>query len=163
MTVEQQRRAVTVTTPNELEIHFERIFDAPRDLVWKTFTDPSLIEQWWGGGTSVEHMDVRTGGSWKFMAKTPQGEVAFKGDYLEVDPPSRLVQTFENGWIPGPAHTETLVFEDLGESTRFTMTSVFDTVERRDELLQTAEQGANYTYGKLDQLLRRLGQKEEAR
>ncbi|MGZ8800885.1 MAG: SRPBCC domain-containing protein [Aeromicrobium sp.] len=157
MTVDQQPRKVTMTTPTEREIRFERIFNAPRNVVWKAFTDPTLIAEWWGGGTTVEHMDVRPGGSWKFIAEgAGQGNTVFQGEYLEVDPPSRIVQTFDNGWMPGPIHTETMVFEDLGGSTRFTMTSVFATTERRDELLQTAEQGANYTYGKLDQLLARL-------
>ena len=157
MTTDMQPRTVTVTTPTDREIHFERIFDAPRDLVWKAFTDPMLISEWWGGGTEVEHMDVRVGGSWKFVARRPQGgDYVFQGEYVEVEPPSRLVQTFENGWMPGQVYTETMVFGDLGDSTRFTMTSAFDSTERRDQILSSAETGANYTYGMLDQLLARL-------
>jgi hypothetical protein len=56
----------TVTTPNELEIRVERIFDAPRAHVYSVWTDPELIPQWWGDGTVVEEMDVRPGGTYRF-------------------------------------------------------------------------------------------------
>ena len=72
MTVEQQQAPrqnppIAITTPSEREIRFERIFNAPRDLVWNAFTDPTLVAEWWGGGAQVEHMDIRPGGSWKFL------------------------------------------------------------------------------------------------
>ena len=54
--------STTVTTPNELEIRVERIFDAPRTHVYSVWTDPELIPEWWGDGTVVEEMDVRPGG-----------------------------------------------------------------------------------------------------
>jgi hypothetical protein len=53
----------TVTTPNELEIRVERIFDAPRAHVFSVWTEPKLIPEWWGDGTVVEEMDVRPGGT----------------------------------------------------------------------------------------------------
>ena len=56
----------TVTTPNELEIRVERIFDAPRPHVFSVWTDPKLIPEWWGDGTVVEEMDVRPGGTYRF-------------------------------------------------------------------------------------------------
>jgi uncharacterized protein YndB with AHSA1/START domain len=55
----------TVTTPNELEIRVERIFDAPRTHVYSVWTDPKLIPEWWGDGTVVEQMDVRPGGTYR--------------------------------------------------------------------------------------------------
>ncbi len=155
MTVDGQPRTLTITTPSEREVQFERVFNAPRDVVWRAFTDPSLISQWWGGGVEVEHMDVRAGGTWKFLGgHGPSGKYVFQGEYLEVDPPSRIVQTFENGWMGGMVWKETLEFEDVGgRQTRFTQTSLFDTVEQRDTVLPTVEQGANFTYGRLEQLL----------
>ena len=100
-------------------------------------------------------MDVRVGGSWRFVAENRQGTgYVFRGQYLEVDPPKRLVQTMENGWMAGAEWTETMQFEDLdGTRTRFTQTSVFATSELRDMVLRTAETGANYTFSRLDQLL----------
>ena len=56
----------TVTTPSELEIRVERVFDAPRAHVFSVWTDPQLIPEWWGDGTVVEEMDVRAGGGYRF-------------------------------------------------------------------------------------------------
>ena len=71
----------TVTTPNELEIRVERIFDAPRTHVFSVWTDPELIPEWWGDGTVVEEMDVRPGGTYRF--RTAYGVV--EGEFREVD------------------------------------------------------------------------------
>ncbi len=103
--------STTVTTPNELEIRVERIFDAPRTHVYSVWTDPELIPEWWGDGTVVEEMDVRPGGTYRF--RTAFGVV--EGEFREVEPPARLVQTFQN-------HLQTLEFEDLGEQTKLTQT-----------------------------------------
>jgi uncharacterized protein YndB with AHSA1/START domain len=96
--------STTVTTPNELEIRVERIFDAPRAHVFSIWTDPKLIPEWWGDGTVVEEMDVSPGGTYRF--RTAFGVV--EGEFREVDAPERLVQTFQN-------HLQTLAFEDLGD------------------------------------------------
>ena len=122
----------TVTTPNELEIRVERIFDAPRAHVFSVWTDPELIPEWWGDGTVVEEMDVRPGGTYRF--RTAFGVV--EGEFREVEPPERLVQTFQN-------HLQTLEFEDLGEQTKLTQTMRFETTEERDTTMQYGvEEGA---------------------
>ena len=163
MTVDQQQAPrqhppIAITTPSEHEIRFERIFNAPRDVVWNAFTDRTLVAEWWGGGAQVEHMDVRPGGSWKFLGgHMPDGsKFVFEGEYLEVDPPSRLVQTYINGWMNNMKWLETMEFEDLGDHTRFIQTSTFDTAEQRDTVLPTVEQGANFTFSRLDSVLKRL-------
>ena len=158
MTTAQQPRQVTITTPSEREIRFERIFEAPRDMVWSAFTDPTLVSEWWGGGVQVEHMDFRVGGTWKFLGgHMPDGsKFVFEGEYREIDPPRRIVQTYVNGWMNGMAWVETMEFEDLGSQTRFTQTSRFETTEQRDMVLPTVEQGANFTYSRLDRVLARL-------
>ena len=104
----------TVTTPNELEIRVERIFDARRAHVFSVWTDPKLIPEWWGDGTVVEEMDVRAGGAYRF--RTAYGVV--EGEFREVDAPERLVQTFQN-------HLQTLEFEDLGDRRRQPQTMHF--------------------------------------
>jgi uncharacterized protein YndB with AHSA1/START domain len=76
----------------------ERWFDAPRDLVWAAMTDPERIPRWWGRHgdvtTVVEH-DPRVGGTWRYVSRGPDGiEHPFKGEFLEIDPPARAVQTF---------------------------------------------------------------------
>ena len=137
----------TVTKPSELEIRVERIFDAPRDHVFSVWTNPELIPQWWGDGTVVEEMDVRAGGSYRF--RTAYGLV--EGEFREVDPPERLVQTFQN-------HLQTLEFEDLGgEQTKLTQTMRFATTAERDTTMQYGvEEGARGGFARIDAGLQRL-------
>lgn len=135
-----------VTTPNELEIRVERVFDAPREHVYAIWTDPELIPQWWGDGTVVEEMDVRAGGRWRF--RTAYGPV--EGEYREVVPPERLVQTFQD-------HLQTLEFEDLDGRTRLTQTMRFDSTEQRDTTMQYGvEAGAEAGFERVDAVLEGL-------
>jgi uncharacterized protein YndB with AHSA1/START domain len=139
-----------VTTPSELEIQVERIFDAPRAHVFSVWTDPQLIPEWWGDGTIVEEMDVRAGGRWRF--RTAYGLV--EGEFREVEPPERLVQTFQN-------HLQTLEFEDLGEQTKLTQTMRFATTEERDTTMQYGvEEGAKSGFARVDALLHRMSLEE---
>jgi uncharacterized protein YndB with AHSA1/START domain len=138
----------TVTTPSELEIRVERVFDAPREHVFSVWTDPQLIPEWWGENTTVEEMDVRPGGRWRFNT----GYGAVEGEFREVEPPTRLVQTFQN-------HLQTLEFEDLGdERTKLTQTMSFATAEERDTTMSYGvEEGAKGGFARVDEVLRRLG------
>jgi uncharacterized protein YndB with AHSA1/START domain len=142
----------TVTIPNELEIRVERIFDAPRAHVFSVWTDPKLIPEWWGDGTVVEEMDVRPGGTYRF--RTAYGDV--EGEFREVEPPARLVQTFQN-------HLQTLEFEDLGgDRTKLTQTMRFATTEERDTTMQYGvEEGAKGGFARVDELLQRLSSTRE--
>ena len=138
--------ATSVTTPNELEIRVERTFDAPRAHVFSIWTDPKLIPEWGGDGTVVEEMDVRPGGTWRFQ--TAFGPV--EGEFREVDPPKRLVQTFQG-------HLQTLEFEDLGERTKLTQTMHFETTEQRDTSMQYGvEEGAKQGFARIDDVLRKI-------
>jgi uncharacterized protein YndB with AHSA1/START domain len=139
--------STTITFPTEVEVRIERIFDAPRTLVYSVWTDPALIPQWWGDGTVVEQMDVRPGGTYRF--RTSFGAV--EGEYREVEPPARIVQTFQN-------HLQTLEFEDLGEQTRFTQTMRFASTEERDTTMQYGvEKGAEAGFASIDALLVKIG------
>ncbi len=157
----QSAVTATVTTPTEREIHIERTFDAPRDRVFAVYTDPALIPEWWGPrGTTTEvvEMDVRTGGDWRFVAHNSDGsQTGFRGTYREVTAPERIVQTFEWEGMPGYISVETAVFEDLGERTKVTTTSLFHTTEERDGMLSSGmEGGMNETFQRLDELLAKL-------
>jgi uncharacterized protein YndB with AHSA1/START domain/DNA-binding transcriptional ArsR family regulator len=158
---QQQGTTATVTTPTEREIHIERVFDAPRDRVFSVLTDPKLIPEWWGprGTTTVvDQMDVRPGGSWRYVIRNADGtETGFRGTYREVTPPERIVQTFEWEGLPGHVSVETATFEDLGDRTKLVTTSLFHTTEERDGMLASGmEGGMNETYDRLDELLARL-------
>ena len=152
--------AAYITTPSPREIHIERVFDAPRELVWRAFTDPGLIAQWWGRGNRVEieRMEVERGGHWRFVEHGPEGDHGFEGRYREVSPPERLVQTFEWDGMPGYVAVDTSSFEDLGDGrTRVVTTSLFHTTEERDGMLDSGmEQGLNESYEALDRLLATL-------
>jgi uncharacterized protein YndB with AHSA1/START domain len=136
-----------VTTPTELEIRLERLFDAPREHVFRVWTDPALIPEWWGDGTTVEEMDVRAGGRWRF--RTANGMVV-DGEYREVEEPERLVQTFQN-------HLQTLEFEDVDGRTKLTQTMRFETSEQRDMTMQYGvEAGAEAGFERVDAVLEAL-------
>ena len=136
----------TVTTPNELEIRVERVFDAPREHVFSVYTDPELIPEWWGNNTVVEEMDVRAGGAYRF--RTDRGVI--EGEFHQVDPPALLVQTFQN-------HVQTLEFQELGEQTKLTQTMRFESSEQRDMTMQYGvEAGAKSGFARIDAVLAKI-------
>jgi len=153
--------AATVTTPLDRELHIERVFDAPRERVFAAMTDPELIPEWWGPHgvtTVVDVMDVRPGGSWRFVIHHPDGrQNAFRGTYREVAPPKLIVNTFEWEGAPGHVSIDTARFEDLdGGRTKMTSISLFHTPEERDGVLASGmERGMNEMYARLDALLAR--------
>ncbi|TMC47918.1 MAG: polyketide cyclase [Chloroflexi bacterium] len=151
----------TVTTPTDREIRVERIFDAPRERVWRAFTNPELVAQWWGRGNKlvIERMEVERGGHWRYVEHSPDGVHGFEGRYREVRPPERIVQTFEWDGMPGYVAVTTVIFEDLGDGrTKVVETSLFHTTEERDGMLSSGmEHGLNQSFAALDRLLAKLG------
>ncbi len=142
------------------ELVFERTFEAPRDLVWKAFTDPDLIPRWWGKHgttTTVVEMDVRPGGKWRYVnSASDRDDVVFYGEYLEVVPPERYKWTFMFdvegvGAMGGP---ETYTFIDLDGKTKVSTVGYFDSVESIDGALATGMVGgAIETWDRLEALL----------
>lgn len=156
MTTNENTSSVTIIS--DLEIAMSRVFDAPRELVFTAYTDPEMVAQWWGLRTSttiVDRMDVRPGGTWRFVQRETDGtEYAFNGEYREVTPPERLTYTFEFEPMPGHVIVDTVTFEDLGGKTRVTATSLFQSMEDRDGMLASGmEGGANESWSQLAELL----------
>lgn len=147
----------TVTTPTDREIRVERVFTAPRERVWRAFTDPEQLAQWWGRGNKlvIERMELERGGHWRFIEHAPEGVQGFEGRFREVTPPERLVQTFEWDGMPGYVAITSVVFNDLGDGrTKVVSTSLFHTTEERDGMLSSGmEHGLNQSYAALDGLL----------
>jgi uncharacterized protein YndB with AHSA1/START domain len=134
-----------IAEPGKQEIIITRSFDAPRELVFKAYTDPDLIPYWWRPRifiTIVDKMDVRPGGLWRFVQRDGDGsEYAFNGVYHEITHPKRLVYTFEFEGMPGHVVLETVTFEEQGGWTTVMDQSVFLSVADRDGILYSGMQG----------------------
>ena len=152
-------QTAAVTKPTDRTIHVERIFNAPRERVWKAYTEPDLVAQWWGRGNKlvIEKLEVKPGGKWRFVEHGPEGPFGFEGEFREVTPPERLVWTF--GWdgMPGNAILETSNFVDMGDGrTKVVSDSLFVSTEERDQMLGYGmEKGMQESYAALDRLLAR--------
>ena len=152
--------------PGKNEIVITREFDAPRELVFKAFTDPELYSQWLGprGLTmTLETFEPRAGGRWRYLHTDADGTAyAFHGVYHEVSAPKRIIQTFEFEGLPEAGHVtlETARFEALsGGRTRLVSQSVFQSVADRDGMVASGmEHGVNEGYERLDELVERLQQ-----
>lgn len=150
--------------PGKQEIIITREFDAPRELVFKAFTDPRLYAQWLGPRgitTTLELFEPESGGSWRYIQKDKDGnEFAFHGVNHEVLAPERIIGTFEFEGLPEKGHVilQTARFEAMpGNRTKLTSQSVFQTVEDRDGMLQSGmEKGVNDSYDRLDELLEKM-------
>ena len=140
---ERFRNETTTVFSEDADLVWERTFDAPRELVWKAFTDPERIPRWWGphGSTAVVvEMDVRPGGRWRFLSRAPDREdVPFMGEYLEVEPPDRFKQTFivDVDGMRDHVGVESYTFEDVDGKTKLTSRSHFPSVEELEGALAT--------------------------
>lgn len=152
----------TITAePGKQEMLITREFDAPRELVFQSFTDPELYVQWLGPRrltTMLDTFEPRSGGRWRYLQKDQSGnEFGFHGVYHEVRAPERIIDTFEFEGLPEAGHValETLTLEELpGGRTRLTAQSVFQSVADRDGALQSGmEEGLNDSYERLTELL----------
>jgi uncharacterized protein YndB with AHSA1/START domain len=147
-----------VADPGTHEIVITRSFDAPRELVFKAFTDPDAIRQWWGlrdSETIVDRLEARPGGSWRLVQRDKDGdENAFHGVFHDVTAPERIVWTFEWEGMPGHVLLETFSFEEQDGKTTMTDSSVFQSVGDRDGMLQSGmEGGATESMDRLDEYL----------
>ena len=135
-----------------------RTFDAPREQVFRAFVDPLAVPKWWGPRglqTLIDKMDVRPGGLWRFVQKDLDGKsFAFHGVYHDIQPPEKIVQTFEFEGAPGQVSIETIVFEEQDGETTVTDTSTFDSQEDRDAMLDSGkEKGARESMERLAELV----------
>ena len=159
-TSEKGRNPLTLSLPSDREVLITRVLDAPRDRVFRAYTDPDAIPEWWGPRgytTEVVVMDVRPGGSWRYVQRDLDGrEHAFQGSYLEVLPPERLTETFEYEGMPGHVHEETVTFEEHETGkTKVTVRVRFASNEDRDGMLGAGmEWGLRDSMDRLEDLLR---------
>lgn len=148
-------------SPDERRLTIVRDFAAPRELVWRAFTEPYHLSRWWGpkGYTNpVCEVDLRVGGSWHNVMRSPDGrELPVDSVYLEVRPPERLVYRNKApdgpafGDNPPPSFVRVISFEDIGGRTRVTLEAYFDTAAQKDTVVRRGfATGTEESFVKLD-------------
>jgi uncharacterized protein YndB with AHSA1/START domain len=156
-----------VTLPTETQILITREFDAPRHLVYRAYTEPELIKQWWSGkrGTvTIAEVDLRVGGAWRYVMTANEGfEVAFRGTFREIVPDERLVNTeVYEGAPDAPEDDEgvlsTTTFEDADGRTMLTQLVECHTRQVRDAIIESGmEDGMQEGMDLLEQVAISLG------
>jgi uncharacterized protein YndB with AHSA1/START domain len=151
-----------VTRTSDTTFVMSRVFDAPRHLVFETMTKPEYVRRWWccmeGFTMPVCEIDLRVGGKWRYVMVGADGsEVAFNGEYREIDPPKRIVATeiFE----PFPDHPPltTMTLEERDGKTYYQTVVEHDSRESCDAHLASGmEVGANIALDRLEEVARGL-------
>jgi len=150
------------TSPLGRELTLTRVFDAPRDLVFKAWTEPEHLKQWWGPRgftTPACEVDLRAGGTWKIVMRFPDGvnEHTMQAVYREIVPPERL--SFTNVALDKDGNRllegiTSITFEELGGKTKLTMyTRMTGLVPYSDRMLEGMEPGWSQTLERLGEAL----------
>ncbi len=156
-----RNRTTVKAEPGRQELFIIREFEAPRELVFKAFSDPAILVRFLGPDNmtmKVEHYNFKSGGSYRYVHTDEHGnEYAFRGCIHEVSAPDIAIQTFEFEGMPQKGHVslDTSLFEALpGNRTRLTIHSVFRSVADRDGIvLSGMEDGLSQGFAKLDDIL----------
>lgn len=144
-------------------IDVTREFEAPRDLVFRAYSDPDLLAQWLGPRKytmKLEAWEPRDGGTWRYIHSDEDGNsFGFHGVFHGDQTPDGMLQTFEfEGW-PGHVSLEKVTFEERDGKTVVRTHSVYQTVEARDGMVESGmEEGMNDGFDRLDELLAKLRQ-----
>jgi uncharacterized protein YndB with AHSA1/START domain len=147
---------------SDREIMVSRVFNAPRELVWRAMTDPQHVVHWWGPGgftTTIEKMDVRPGGVWQHTMHGPDGtDYPNRSVFKEVVEPERIVYSHggRRAGGPGVSFVATWTFEAVAPNqTRLTGRMVFPSAADRDFVAREfgAVEGAHQTFARLAEYL----------
>ena len=158
-------QSAKLTFPSDTQILITREFAAPKHLVYRAVTEPELVKRWWHanrGEVTFCEIDHRVGGKWRFVSKTPDGfEVAFHGEYKEIVPNERVVQTEAYEGAPDPDDSATLNTMTLSEQDgRTTLTVLVDcpSPQVRDAIVESGmEAGLQDAYDLLEEVAISLG------
>jgi uncharacterized protein YndB with AHSA1/START domain len=158
----ENTRHAKVTTPSEREIVIERVFDAPRTLVFEAWTKAEHVSHWWdpsGTPLAVCEIDLRPNGAFRFVNGGPDGaKYPFTGFYREITPPARLVLSSTPSPVSNDESVTTLVFSEHDGKTTLTMSIKCASREERDALLRMrVDVGTTQTLDNLDEYLRAIG------
>lgn len=147
--------------PGLPQITITREFKAPRELLFRAHTDPTLLVQWLGPRglhMAVDRLEARDGGRWRYTHRDSNGnEFGFHGVYHGTPSPDGIVQTFEFEGVPGHVSLETIAFEEHNGTTLLRQTAIFQSLADRDSALESGmERGVNEGMERLDELLATL-------
>jgi uncharacterized protein YndB with AHSA1/START domain len=154
-------KSAVVTLPTDTQIQITRVFNAPRHLVYRAYTEPELIRRWWSGErgevTSAD-VDLRPGGTWRYVMVANGGfEVAFHGEYQEIVPDERIVSTEVFEGMPDAAALTTTTFTENDGRTTLSMLVQHSSQEHRDAHINSGmEGGMQEAMDKLEQVARSL-------
>jgi uncharacterized protein YndB with AHSA1/START domain len=149
----------TVSTPTDNEIHMTRVFDAPRELVFDAMSRPEHVKRWWGNlgdGYTVPvcEIDLRVGGTWRFVNRHPKGDAAFHGEYREIVPPSRVVFTEIFEAFPDVVSVVTTDLIEESGKTRMNVAIRYPSRDVRDMVIASGmARGAGISYDRLEDLV----------
>jgi uncharacterized protein YndB with AHSA1/START domain len=136
-----QPETTFVAEPGSHSLTSTAIQAAPREAVYRAYTDPELLVRFWGPpelSTEVDEFDLRPGGRWRFVHRDEEGnEEAFRGVIHSLVPNEQIIQTFEWEGLPGHVSLQTLTLEDAEGGTKVTQHAVFQSVEDRDGMAET--------------------------
>lgn len=139
-------------------IYITREFDAPIEKVFKAFVDPEIFAAWVGPETTTTEIiewEATNGGRWRYLSRLGDDAYPFRGCFHEVLENERVIQTFEYEQYPGMVMLETMTFEAVGDRTRIHQSSVANSQEGRDGMVQSGmETGIRDGFAKLDELLK---------
>ena len=146
----------------DTELHVVRAFDAPVELLFKAWTTPDLVKRWWGYETSEWFqcdIDLRVGGTWRWVIKDDSYEVAFRGVYKEISPPHGLVNTELYEGVPGATDDDaslvTTTFDEVDGVTTMTQVSQFALKEHLDAATESGmESGMQVSLDRLEDVVR---------
>jgi uncharacterized protein YndB with AHSA1/START domain len=134
-----------VTLPTDEQILITREFDAPRHLVYRAWTTPELVRQWWSGKRgemTVCEIDLRVGGSWRYVMNTSDGqEVGFHGEFRELVPNERIVNTEVYDPMPGDSVLNFVTFSEADGRTTLELLTECGSREVRDAIIDSGMEG----------------------
>lgn len=150
-----------VVDKGKLQVRVTRVFNAPREKVWRVVNDPKLISQWWGPSryeTRVDQMDVRVGGKWRFVHSGPDGEFAFNGEYKEINEPISVVQTFEFEPMAGHISRQSMLLTELSDGrTHMEVLVHYENLADLEGMVGSGmKEGQFESYDRLDKVLEDL-------
>lgn len=155
----ERRRIKLTAEPGQPTIVMERVFDAPRRLVYRAVTEPELVKRWWGcghGELAVCEIDLRVGGAWRFVLRGPDGnDHRFRGVFREIVPEEKVVQTSQ--YMEYPEAVETMTLEEHAGKTTLRTVVLHQSVEGRDAHVSSGmEEGSSSSFDRLDEVLRSI-------